>query len=69
MRYASDASAPTLYTAAVRGGHGRCLVSEPLDREGGDWHAVPPASFVTMTRKSVSIRAFVPAPALLAMAG
>ena len=69
VRYASDAGAPTLYTAAVRGGHGRCLVSEPLDREGGDWHAVPPASFVTMTRKSVSIRAFVPAPALLAMAG
>jgi predicted glutamine amidotransferase len=69
VRFATDANAPTLYTAAVRDGRGRCLVSEPLDREGGEWHAIPPASFVTMTRSSVSIRRFAPRPAWLAIAG
>ena len=69
VRFATDANAPTLYTAAVRDGRGRCLVSEPLDREGSEWHAIPPSSFVTMTRSSVSIRRFAPQPAWLAIAG
>ncbi len=60
VRFATDADAPTLYMAeTVRG---RCLVSEPFDREGGNWQAVPPSSFVTVTASSASIRAFHTAP-------
>jgi predicted glutamine amidotransferase len=69
VRFATDANAPTLYTAAVRDGRGRCLVSEPLDREGSEWHAIPPSSFVTMSRNSVSVHRFAPRPAWLAIAG
>ncbi len=59
IRYASDAHAPTLYTAEVAG-RGRCLVSEPFDREGPDWQPIPPATFVTMTRESVTLKPFEP---------
>lgn len=58
VRYATDAFAPTLYTAEVCGGAGRCLVSEPFDREGSNWLAIPPSSFVKLTRDSVTIRQF-----------
>ena len=58
VRYSSDGAAPTLYSCETRSG--RCLVSEPFDREGAAWHAVPPGSFVTMTRDSVTIRPFAP---------
>jgi predicted glutamine amidotransferase len=58
VRYATDAFAPTLYTGQFCGTAGRCLVSEPLDREGAAWQAVPPGSFVTMTRQAVTIRPF-----------
>ncbi|WP_202596404.1 hypothetical protein [Mesorhizobium loti] len=68
MRYATDAHAPTLYTSILRKG-GRCIVSEPFDREGGDWQAIPPASFVTMTTDGISIRPFAPAAAKLALVG
>lgn len=60
VRYSSDGQAPTLYTAEVCGGDGRCLVSEPFDREGGNWQAIPPGSFVTMTRRAVTIGRFAP---------
>jgi glutamine amidotransferase len=69
VRFATDANAPTLYTSAVREGRGRCLVSEPLDREGSEWHTIPPSSFVIMNRTSVSIRRFGPQQAWLAVAG
>ena len=69
VRFATDANAPTLYTSAVREGRGRCLVSEPLDREGSEWHAIPPSSFVIMNRTTVSIRRFAPQRAWLAVAG
>ena len=59
VRYATDAYAPTLYTSDHRSG--RCIVSEPFDREGQSWQAVPPSSFVTMTRDGMSIRTFEPA--------
>jgi glutamine amidotransferase len=65
VRYASDALAPTLYTSVRNGG--RCIVSEPFDREGGDWQAIPPASFVTITGDGMAIRPFVPASARLAL--
>jgi glutamine amidotransferase len=66
VRFATDADAPTLYMAETASG--RCIVSEPFDREGGAWHAVPPSSFVTITRTSVAIRPFRPMPAKLAAA-
>ena len=59
VRYATDAFAPTLYTGQFCGTAGRCLVSEPLDRQGAAWQAVPPGSFVTMTRQAVTIRPFM----------
>ncbi|GLS31690.1 glutamine amidotransferase [Mesorhizobium albiziae] len=69
VRYATDAFAPTLYTAEFCGSAGRCLVSEPLDREGASWQAVPPGSFVAMTRDGVTIRSFAPEAGKLALAG
>jgi glutamine amidotransferase len=69
VRYATDSHAPTLYTAEMYGGRGRCIVSEPFDRAGGSWHAIPPASFVAMTRQSMTIRPFAPALERLALVG
>ncbi|RUZ98243.1 class II glutamine amidotransferase, partial [Mesorhizobium sp. M7A.F.Ca.US.002.01.1.1] len=53
----------------LRKGGGRCIVSEPFDREGGNWQAIPPASFVTISGDGISIRPFAPAAAKLALAG
>ncbi|TYR33080.1 class II glutamine amidotransferase [Mesorhizobium microcysteis] len=69
VRYSTLGTAPTLYAGAFRNGPGRCLVSEPFDREGQDWQAVPPGSLVTMTHETMSVRAFEPAAAPMAMAG
>jgi predicted glutamine amidotransferase len=66
VRFATDADAPTLYMAETP--RGRCIMSEPFDREGGAWLAVPPSSFVTITRASITIRPFQPKPAELAAA-
>jgi predicted glutamine amidotransferase len=69
VRYATDAFAPTLYMAEFRKSGGRCIVSEPFDRENPNWQAIPPSSFVTITDAAVSIRPFAPAePARLALA-
>jgi predicted glutamine amidotransferase len=68
VRYATDAHAPTLYAAEMINSRGRCLVSEPFDRACGDWQAIPPSSFVTMTRQGVTVRAFAPRAAALAVA-
>jgi len=68
VRYAIGGSAPTLYAGGFRGDQGRCLVSEPFDRDEPSWQAVPPGSFVTMTRDSVAIRPFEPAMQELALA-
>lgn len=59
VRYSTDGQAPTLYTSVFHSG--RCIVSEPFDRESAEWQAIPPASFVTMTRAGISIRPFAPA--------
>ncbi len=70
VRYATDAVAPTLYMAEFRKSGGRCIVSEPFDREGPNWQAIPPASFVTISGTGVGIRPFAPAlPQRLALAG
>lgn len=58
VRYATDDQAPTLYTAPFGTG-GRCLVSEPFDRACADWQAIPPGSFVTATRASMTVQPFV----------
>jgi glutamine amidotransferase len=50
-------------------GAGRCIVSEPFDREGGNWKAIPPASFVTIAKGSMTIRPFAPATERLALVG
>lgn len=69
IRYATDMHAPTLYTSEIGGGAGRCLVSEPFDREGADWHAIPPDSFVTMSQGSMNIQRFAPSQHRMALAG
>jgi glutamine amidotransferase len=68
VRYATDDHAPTLYTGAFAKGVGRCIVSEPFDRQGRIWHEIPQSSFLTMTRDGTSIRPFAPAAARLALA-
>ena len=58
VRHATDGQAPTLYSSALRNGRGRCIVSEPFDRDGGHWQAVPPSSFVTIDAAGMTIRPF-----------
>ncbi|MEO3386976.1 class II glutamine amidotransferase [Mesorhizobium sp. CAU 1741] len=65
VRYSTSASAPTLYAGSFRDRAGRCLVSEPFDRDGPEWQAVPPGSMVTMTESSLSVRHFEPARSML----
>jgi predicted glutamine amidotransferase len=66
-RYATGVFAPTLYAAEFCDSAGRCLVSEPLDRESVAWHALPPSSFVTMTREALAIRPSQPEAAKLTL--
>lgn len=63
VRFSTLGVAPTLYVGASRGANGRCVVSEPLDREEPNWKAVPPGSFVAITRDSVAVAAFLPSTA------
>ena len=58
VRYASNGKPETLYTRQRRDNAGRLLVSEPLDDGRDDWLAVPPQSFVTVTRENVAWRDF-----------
>jgi glutamine amidotransferase len=60
VRYTTHASAPTLYSCCFKAGGGRCIMSEPFDRDGGDWQAIPPSSFVTLTGQGMDIRPFEP---------
>ncbi len=63
IRYATDAFAPTLYIGEPSGG--RCLVSEPYDKEKRSWRSVPAGSFVTLSprrmAREVKVDPFVPA--------
>jgi predicted glutamine amidotransferase len=68
IRYATDAYAPTLYVGETRKTRGRCLVSEPFEQEGCEWQAIPPGSFVTVTRDSIALHTFEPAMAEQAIA-
>lgn len=58
IRHASDDHAPTLYHRTKPESGGRVLASEPLDEEDGCWVAVPPDSFVTMTRADLRVETF-----------
>jgi glutamine amidotransferase len=58
LRYASTGKPETLYTRQRRDNSGRLLVSEPLDDGRDDWLAVPPQSFVEVTRDHVAWRDF-----------
>lgn len=58
VRYASSGRPETLYTRQRRDNSGRLLVSEPLDDGRDDWLAVPPQSFVEVTRERVAWREF-----------
>jgi glutamine amidotransferase len=66
VRYATDRFAPTLYLS--ENGHGRSLVSEPLDGDGPAWQPVPADSFVTVSAKGVTVSIFAPAGDRLAIA-
>jgi predicted glutamine amidotransferase len=67
VRYATAGTAPSLYLGSFRDG-GRCVVSEPFDRDQPNWQAVAPGSFVTVTREAVSVSAFAPVGTRLALA-
>jgi glutamine amidotransferase len=58
-RYASDKFAPTLYHKQMN--LGRVVVSEPLEHDSGEWHAIPPSSFATITIEGAQIEPFQPA--------
>jgi glutamine amidotransferase len=56
VRYASDRKAPTLYSAPL--GHGRCLVSEPLNDDRDAWVAIPDGSVVFIDGHDISVEPF-----------
>jgi Predicted glutamine amidotransferase len=60
IRYATDAHAPTLYSAPTRGGEGHCLVSEPFQDADAKWHEIPAGSIVRLTATGMSSQRFNP---------
>lgn len=69
VRYASRGTAPTLYTGAFRTGSGRCVVSEPFDRNEPNWQAIPEGSFLTVARSGMTVLPFTPVRETFALAG
>ncbi len=60
IRYATDAFAPTLYSAPMCGGLGHCLVSEPFRDTDAKWHEIPAGSVVTLKAGGMSSARFNP---------
>jgi glutamine amidotransferase len=58
LRHASDAVPETLYVRKRKTVDGTLIVSEPLDDGRDDWEAIPPQSFVSLTRDDLAIRPF-----------
>ena len=61
VRFSTMSHAPTLYAGNFRNRLGRCLVSEPFDRDGPEWQLIPPGSFVSASHDGVAVSAFEPA--------
>ena len=66
VRYATDDHAPTLYHRWSLRRMGRAVVSEPLERDEGEWQVIPPGSFCTFEGESVTIRNFRPGSVAIA---
>lgn len=60
IRYATDAHAPSLYSAPMCAGKGHCLVSEPFQDTDCKWHEIPAGSIVTLTSGGISSARFSP---------
>jgi predicted glutamine amidotransferase len=60
IRYATDAFAPTLYSAPMCGDRGYCLVSEPFRDTDTKWHEIPAGSIVTLKSGGISSARFSP---------
>jgi glutamine amidotransferase len=58
LRHATDAAPETLYVRKRKTVDGTLIVSEPLDDGRDDWEAIPPQSFVSLSRDDLSIRPF-----------
>ena len=58
IRHASDGAPETLYVRKRKTVDGTLLVSEPLDDGRDDWEAIPPQSFVALTRDELVIQPF-----------
>ncbi len=58
IRHASDSAPETLYVRKRKTVDGTLLVSEPLDDGRDDWEAIPPQSFVALTRDEIAIQPF-----------
>lgn len=56
VRYATGASAPTLYASRMGGGY--CLVSEPLDEDERTWGEIPDGSAVVLSDDGIKITPF-----------
>ncbi|MBB1249383.1 class II glutamine amidotransferase [Rhizobium sp. G21] len=56
VRYATGASAPTLYASRMGGGY--CLVSEPLDEDERIWGEIPDGSAVVLSDDGIKITPF-----------
>lgn len=60
IRYATDAHAPTLYSAPMCADQGHCLVSEPFHDADAKWHEIPAGSFVTLKAGGITSARFCP---------
>lgn len=54
FRTSSDETCPPLYRGDYAG-MGVCLVSEPFERETGNWHEIPPGSFVRIAKGRMEV--------------
>ncbi len=68
VRYGSDLQPPSLYTKSLENGSGTLVVSEPLDGVRDGWQAVPPQSFVTVTKNEVRVEPLAVVPSLAEVA-
>ncbi len=63
VRYSTLIAPETLYLRKLKRADGLLMASEPLDDGRIDWEAVPPQSFVTLSRSAIRVEAFRPSDA------